>query len=109
AVNNSEVNQGHPIYGGIVSPANDPYVITVGAINTMQTNARSDALMTTYSSHGPTLVDGLIKPDIVAPGNKIVSLRANTLPGGGNVLSNRDGLVSPKLTMAPLEIGRAHV
>src|SRR5581483_10241984 len=99
AGNYGKDDQGQPLYGGIVSPANDPYVITVGAINTMQTNARSDDVMATYSSHGPTLVDGLIKPDIVAPGNKIVSLRASTLPGGGNVLSNRDGLASPKLTL----------
>ncbi|MGH9906035.1 MAG: S8 family serine peptidase, partial [Pyrinomonadaceae bacterium] len=58
------------IYGGILSPANSPKVITVGETNTQQTNQRSDDVVTTYSSRGPTLVDGLVKPDLVAPGNQ---------------------------------------
>ena len=32
--------------------------------------------MAPWSSKGPTLVDHLIKPDVVAPGSKIVSLLA---------------------------------
>ena len=32
--------------------------------------------MAGYSSRGPTAIDGLIKPDLVAPGNKIESLMA---------------------------------
>ena len=32
--------------------------------------------MTTYSSRGPTRFDLAVKPDVVAPGNKIVSLEA---------------------------------
>jgi subtilisin family serine protease len=63
--------EGRPIYGGILSPANSPKVITVGATNTQQTDARSDDIVTTYSSRGPTLVDGIAKPDLVAPGNRI--------------------------------------
>ncbi|MDT5294760.1 MAG: serine protease AprX, partial [Acidobacteriota bacterium] len=46
--------QGRTIYGGILSPANSPRVITVGATNTQQTNARSDDTVATYSSRGPT-------------------------------------------------------
>jgi serine protease AprX len=61
---------GNTIYGGILSPANSPKVITVGATNTQQTNQRSDDVVTSYSSRGPTLVDGLVKPDLVAPGNR---------------------------------------
>ena len=62
---------GNTIYGGILSPANSPKVITVGATNTQQTDVRSDDTVTSYSSRGPTLVDGLVKPDLVAPGNRI--------------------------------------
>ena len=61
--------QGRTIYGGILSPANSPRVITVGATNTFQTNARSDDAVATYSSRGPTLVDGIAKPDLVPPGH----------------------------------------
>ncbi|HEV7842864.1 MAG TPA: S8 family serine peptidase, partial [Pyrinomonadaceae bacterium] len=64
-------SNGNTIYGGILSPANSPKVITVGAVNTLQTNKRSDDVVATYSSRGPTLVDGLAKPDLVAPGNRI--------------------------------------
>src|SRR5208282_2349409 len=60
----------------ITAPGNDPYVITVGATNTEGTLSRSDDKMTTYSSKGPTLFDHVVKPDIVAPGNRIFSVLA---------------------------------
>jgi serine protease AprX len=63
-------------YGTITAPGNDPYVITVGAMNTRATDTTSDDIMTSYSSKGPTLLDHVIKPDLVAPGNRIVSLLA---------------------------------
>jgi hypothetical protein len=34
--------------------------------------------MATYSSMGPTRFDHLVKPDLVAPGNKIVGWRRRT-------------------------------
>ncbi|MGH9642648.1 MAG: S8 family peptidase [Terriglobales bacterium] len=61
-------------YATITSPANDPYVITVGAMKTMGTPSRADDLIATYSSKGPTLLDHIAKPDLVAPGNQIISL-----------------------------------
>src|SRR6266699_4320371 len=61
-------------YGTITAPGNDPYVITVGAMNTMGTPSRTDDVITTYSSKGPTSYDNYVKPDIVAPGNRVVSL-----------------------------------
>jgi serine protease AprX len=64
-------------YGTITAPGNDPYVITVGAMNTHATDTVSDDTITSYSSKGPTLVDHVIKPDIVAPGNRIVTLLAS--------------------------------
>src|SRR5689334_10274648 len=62
-------------YGTITAPGNDPYVITVGAMNTKGTPDRSDDVMTSYSSKGPTAVDHIVKPDLVAPGNRVVSLQ----------------------------------
>ncbi|MGZ4789539.1 MAG: S8 family peptidase [Terriglobales bacterium] len=60
-------------YGTINSPGNDPYAITVGAMKTMDTVTRTDDLIASYSSKGPTAFDHLVKPDVVAPGNLLVS------------------------------------
>ena len=61
-------------YGTIAAPGNDPYVITVGAMNTKGTASRADDQIASYSSKGPTLFDHIVKPDLVAPGNRIISL-----------------------------------
>lgn len=71
-------SQGTNGYGTITAPGNDPYVITVGAMNAMGTPDRSDDVMTSYSSKGPTSIDHIVKPDIVAPGNQVVSLQASS-------------------------------
>ena len=63
-------------YGTITAPGNDPYVITVGAMNTMGTPDRTDDVPTSYTSRGPTLWDHVVKPDVVAPGNRTISLYA---------------------------------
>jgi serine protease AprX len=63
-------------YGTIASPGNDPYVITVGAMKTNGTPWRSDDSIASYSSKGPTAFDHIVKPDLVAPGNNVVSLMA---------------------------------
>ena len=63
-------------YGTITSPGNDPYVITVGAANTRQDLDPNNDIMTSYSSKGPTAIDHVVKPDLVAPGNLIVSYQA---------------------------------
>jgi serine protease AprX len=62
-------------FATIGAPGNDPAVITVGATRTMGTATRVDDAIASYSSRGPTLVDHLVKPDLVAPGNRLVSLR----------------------------------
>src|SRR5262249_14851958 len=67
-------------YATITSPANDPLVISVGAMKTMMTASTADDLIASYSSKGPTLLDHVVKPDIVAPGNPIVSLLASQSP-----------------------------
>jgi serine protease AprX len=60
-------------YAGITSPGNAPGAITVGAVDTRQTDSRNDDEVAWYSSRGPTWYDGLQKPDIVAPGSHLVS------------------------------------
>jgi serine protease AprX len=65
-------------YGTIAAPGNDPYVITVGATNTKHTSYTWDDSIASYSSKGPTLIDHIVKPDIVAPGNGVTSLLAST-------------------------------
>ena len=69
-------NNGRDGYVTISSPCNSRKVITVGAINDHRTADTSDDTTTTYSSHGPTAIDLVAKPDLVAPGNRIVSLRS---------------------------------
>ena len=65
-----------PLAGTITTPATDPYVISVGALDDNGTALLADDLMATFSSRGKTLFDRLSKPDLVAPGRKMVSLRA---------------------------------
>ena len=73
AGNVGKMADGRPVIGGISSPGNSPAALTVGALNTRQTAARSDDVMATYSSRGPTMIDGVLKPELVAPGNQILS------------------------------------
>ncbi|HTX32972.1 MAG TPA: S8 family serine peptidase [Solirubrobacteraceae bacterium] len=57
------------------SPANDPYVITVGAVDEQgQTNPANDVIAS-WSSLGTTQ-DGFQKPDVYAPGAHITSVLA---------------------------------
>ncbi|MCA1561247.1 MAG: S8 family serine peptidase [Acidobacteria bacterium] len=61
-------------YGGITAPGNAPWVLTVGASNHNATADRSDDTVARFSSRGPGLIDGSVKPDLVAPGVAIESL-----------------------------------
>ncbi|MBV8209587.1 MAG: S8 family serine peptidase [Burkholderiaceae bacterium] len=81
----SSTNQ--EVYGTISSPGDDPSVITVGAVNYHNSLLRSADTVDFFSSRGPTrgsYVDGngvtqydnLLKPDLVAPGNLVVSAAA---------------------------------
>jgi subtilisin family serine protease len=87
AGNDGKDSNGNKIYGGIHSPGISPYAITVGASNSMGTVSHADDVITTYSSLGPTrsyfttstgtkVYDNLIKPDLVAPGNKLISYKS---------------------------------
>jgi len=76
AGNSGKSADGRMVLGSITSPGNSPVALTVGALNTWGTVGRSDDSVTTYSSRGPTRFDRIVKPDLAAPGNKIVSLQA---------------------------------
>jgi serine protease AprX len=77
AGNNGKTANGQTVLGGINSPGNSPLAITVGALNTWGTVARGDDTVTTYSSRGPTAFDYYVKPDVAAPGNRIISTEAS--------------------------------
>jgi serine protease AprX len=61
--------------GTVSKPGDDPFVMTVGAMDTKNTMSRGDDELAPFSSRGPTQ-DGISKPDLVAPGISIVSNRA---------------------------------
>ena len=65
-----------PLPGTISKPADDPWVVTVGAVDDRGTPGLGDDHLPDFSSRGPTAADGLAKPDVVAPGAHIVSLDA---------------------------------
>jgi serine protease AprX len=53
-------------------PANDPFVIVIGATDDMGTRDPADDQLASFSSYGLSQ-DGFAKPDLVAPGRRIVS------------------------------------
>ena len=60
----------------ITTPATDPSVITVGASDDAGTATLLDDSVAGWSSTGPTAFDGIAKPDLIAPGRKMIGLRA---------------------------------
>jgi serine protease AprX len=77
---------GSKVYGSVNSPGIEPTVLTVGAVDSKATDYRSDDGIATYSSRGPgrgyqvvagvKKYDNNMKPDVVAPGNKLLGARA---------------------------------
>jgi serine protease AprX len=65
-----------PFNGSILSPGDDPLVITVGALDDMATSSIADDEMNDFSAVGPTATDGWVKPDLVTSGRSVVSLAA---------------------------------
>ncbi|HEY7497869.1 MAG TPA: S8 family peptidase [Vicinamibacterales bacterium] len=76
AGNQGRTAQGAPVMGGITSPGNSPFAITVGALDMNNTVDRGDDRVAAYSSRGPTKYDFAVKPDLVAPGSNLVSLES---------------------------------
>jgi len=60
----------------ISTPGTDPRVITVGAFDDRKTPQVDDDIIADFSSRGPTSVDNLSKPDLLAPGVNIFSTLA---------------------------------
>ena len=73
AGNGGNDSGGHPLWGAISSPANAPWVLTVGASSTEGTLTRADDKVARFSSRGPTLLNRAAKPDLVASGVGTVS------------------------------------
>ena len=63
-------------FGTVTAPGNDPLVLTVGATKSNGSSYASGETKASYSSKGPTTYDHVVKPDMMAPGNDIVSLAA---------------------------------
>jgi serine protease AprX len=83
-------------WGGITAPGNAPWVLTVGASSTMGTLTRGDDRMADFSSSGPTWIDFLAKPDLVAPGAGTVSL---AVPGSSLYAAKTQYLVDGSIRL----------
>jgi serine protease AprX len=77
------VSAGNRGNGAIYPPANDPFVITVGATDDRGTAALTDDVLATFSAFATT-TDGIKKPDLVAPGTNIVARLVNQNMGLAN-------------------------
>lgn len=62
--------------GTISTPGTLQDAITVGAYDDHQTAGLEDDTMWGSSSNGPTIPDGISKPDLVAPGARVIGLGA---------------------------------
>lgn len=68
------------------APGNDPLVITVGCLDENQTSTPDDDSLCSISSRGIT-EDGFAKPDLIAPGRKIMSVLGTGINGQGVALA----------------------
>ena len=63
-------------FGTITAPGNDPYRDYRGSDEEQRISSPAAETLASFSSKGPTTYDHVVKPDLVAPGNDIVSLSA---------------------------------
>ena len=75
--------------GVLYAPGNDPFVITVGAIDIGGTNSRNDDFNAPWSAWGRT-PDGFMKPDISAPGRYMVG----PVPASSTLVSQKPASVT---------------
>jgi serine protease AprX len=103
------VSAGNDGVDALYPPANDPFVITVGATDDKGTIGLADDVVSTFSAYGTTQ-DGFAKPDLVAPGRNIISLIGNTngvipLRHPGNRVENNYFRMSGTSMSAPMVAG----
>ncbi len=79
----SSGNKGGGLGGNTANaaPANDPFIITVGAADERSTTSRSDDTVANYTAFGTTR-DGHVKPELVAPGSNIYSVLSSSSDWG---------------------------
>lgn len=83
-------NYGKDGHYTVTSPGNARKVITVGSLTDNATGTNfSDDYVSTFSSRGPTMHDRVLKPDLVAPGNKVIAPFARNAQLGGATTSFR--------------------
>jgi serine protease AprX len=64
-----------PSRASVTSPGSDPMLLTVGALDEKLTSTTEDDDVPAFSGRGPAPM-GVAKPDLVAPGQSLVSVRA---------------------------------
>jgi len=85
------VSAGNTGSGTIYPPANDPFVITVGAMDDKGTAVITDDMLANFSAYG-NIENGSVKPDLVAPGKNIIARIVNQNMGlAGSHPANKVG------------------
>jgi serine protease AprX len=97
----------------VFAPANDPLVITVGAVDHNGTADSGDDAEAGFSSRGQTL-DGIAKPELLAPGRRVASVLPRTSRLGreapaANLVETRYATMSGTSFSAPQVAGAAAV
>jgi subtilisin family serine protease len=98
---------GRERYGSITSPGNEPSAITVGSANPHGSSNRGDDTVNFFSSRGPTRGgildaagvrqhDNILKPDLVAPGNRLIGALSTDVLG---LSRSRLALTFPQLVV----------
>ncbi len=105
------VSSGNKGHDAVYPPANDPFVITVGAADSQGTASISDDVVASFSAHGKTS-DGFSKPDLIAPGRHIVGPLAGpyaqlAILHPANVVNKYYMLMSGTSAAAPMVSGAA--
>jgi serine protease AprX len=103
------VSAGNKGNGAVYPPANDPFVITVGATDDKGTATISDDGMASFSAYGKD-ENGVVKPDLVAPGTNITARMVNLNMGlaaahPANIVGNQYFKMSGTSMAAPMVSG----
>ena len=80
-----------PTKGTVTKPGDDPVVITAGALDRGSSDLPTDDSVPQWSSRGPSAA-GVGKPDVVAPGRMVLSLRSY---GSHIEQANPSALIAP--------------